>query len=157
MPVASRTAETAPNADYVVTKFQDIPSIQSYLIAFTISDFSHVEDESHFIRQRVFAKPQSILNGEAKLALEVSGKLLEGFEKYLGVNYSLPKMDQAAMPDFAPGAMENWGLVTYRERYLLFDEATGTPRDRENIITTIAHEFAVSLSFCTVQLLSSGC
>lgn len=144
MPVATRIAEPAPNADYVVTKFQDIPSIQSYLIAFTVSDFIPVEDNSRFIPQRVFAKPQSISNGEEKLALEVSGKILEGFEKYLGVNYSLPKMDQAAIPDFAGGAMENWGLVTYQERYLLFNEATGTTRDRENVIVTIAHEFAVS-------------
>lgn len=43
------------------------------------------------------------------------------------------------------GAMENWGLVTYREPYLLFNDATGTARNRENVISTISHEFAVSI------------
>lgn len=43
--------------------------------------------------------------------------------------------------------MENWGLVTYREQYLLFNEVTGTTRDQENVITTIAHEFAVGANF----------
>jgi aminopeptidase N len=52
-------------------------------------------------------------------------------------------MDQLAIPDFAAGAMENWGLVTYREQYLLFNEKTGTTRDQENVEATIAHEFAV--------------
>lgn len=106
MPEASRVE--VPGGSYVVTKFEEIPSIQSYLIAFTVSDFLYREDTTGRIPQRVFAKPQSIAAGHGKLALDVSGKILEGFEQYLGTPYSLPKMDQAALPDFAAGAMENW-------------------------------------------------
>lgn len=51
---------------------------------------------------------------------------------------------------FLSGAMENWGLVTYREIYLLFNPATGTTRDYENIVTIIAHEFAVSIEIFTL-------
>jgi aminopeptidase N len=102
MPEASRTSEPTPS-EYVVTKFAEIPSVQSYLIAFTISDFPSIEDKTGFIPQRIFGKPQSIENGDGAYALGVSGKILTGYENYLGVNFSLPKMDQAAIPDFAAG------------------------------------------------------
>lgn len=52
---------------------------------------------------RIYAKPQSIEDGHGDFALSIAADLLEGFEQYLGVNYSLSKMDQAAMPDFAAG------------------------------------------------------
>lgn len=93
MPQASRTS--VPGTNYVVTKFEEIPSMQSYLIAFTVSDFTFADDNTSSVPQRVFAKPQSISNGEARLALDVSGKILEEFESYLGVDFELPKMDQA--------------------------------------------------------------
>lgn len=54
---------------------------------------------------RIYAKPQSIESGHGDFALSIAADLLEGFEQYLGVNYSLSKMDQAAIPDFAAGAM----------------------------------------------------
>lgn len=101
MPEVSRLPEAG--GSYVVTKFDDTPLVQSYLIAFTVSDFTHIQDTSRVTPQRIFAKPQSITNGDGRVALEASGKLLSGFEDYLGINYTLPKMDQAAMPDFAAG------------------------------------------------------
>lgn len=52
---------------------------------------------------RIYAKPQSIASGHGDFALSIAADLLEGFEQYLGVNYSLSKMDQAAIPDFAAG------------------------------------------------------
>lgn len=153
MPQASRVAE--PTGSFVLTTFETIPSIQSYLIAFIVSDFTFVEDRSRHVPHRVFATPQSILDGHATLAINDSYKILEAFEKYLGVNYTLPKMDQVAVPDFAAGAMENWGLVTYRDEYLLFNEATGTARNRENVIATISHEFVVSNTFSSINLSGS--
>lgn len=101
MPELSRTAEIGTN--YVVTKFEEIPSIQSYLIAFIVSDFTSVQDTTGRIPQKVYAKPQSIVDGHGSLALEVSRPILEGFEQYLSTSFSLPKMDQAAMPNFAAG------------------------------------------------------
>lgn len=145
--VLSVTPEAGTN--FVVTKFHDVPSVQTYLIAFIVSDFHYVEDTSGLVPHRIYAKQLSIATGEASLALDASNPLLSGFERYLGVPFSIDKMDQAALPNFAAGAMENWGLVTYREQYLLFNEAKGRTIDKEYIITTIAHEFAVSFSSLT--------
>lgn len=101
MPVLSRNTEAGTS--YVVTKFLPISSIQSYLVAFTVSTFTYVEDNIGEVPQKVYAKPQSISNGDADYALGVSRPILEAFATYLGVNYDLPKMDQAALPDFAAG------------------------------------------------------
>lgn len=131
---------------YVSTEFLTTEYVQTYLVAFMISDFKFVEDVSVPEKpHRVYANPQYIDAGFGQLAISASRRLLDGFAEYLGVPYNLPKMDQAAIPDFAAGAMENWGLVTYAEPYLLFDPDESTTRDRENVIATIAHEYAVSI------------
>lgn len=137
------TASSDPDeGNYVITKFQETLPVQSYLIAFVISDFTHVENNDPR-KQRVFAKPQSVANNETALALEAGKKILDKFVEIL-VPFTPPKIDQVAIPDFDAGAMENWGLVTYREEYLLYNEATATTRQRETILTIIAHEYAVS-------------
>lgn len=143
MPVATRTAE--PGTNYVVTQFDQTLSMQSYLVAFTVSDFIFVENATVVPPQRIYGKRQSIENGDGNMALDASVALMEGFENYLGVPYSFPKMDQFACPDFLFAAMENWGLAIYREPILLFNEVIDRTRDRENIVVVISHEFAVSL------------
>lgn len=93
---------------HVTTKFQEMPSAQPYIMAFVISDFTYQMDLTGSVPQRVFGQPEQIKNGDAQYAVDVSWKILKGFEDHLGVNYTLPKMDQIAIPDFAAGAMENW-------------------------------------------------
>lgn len=142
MPVYARLPV---DDDFVITGFERTPPVQTYLIAFIISDFDFIEElDDEGIPHRIYSTPEDIADGFGDLALNVSRSLLDGFQEYLGINYSLPKMDQAAIPDFAAGAMENWGLVTYAEPYLLFSENASTTRDREYVITTISHEFVVS-------------
>lgn len=101
-----RTPENDTN--YVVTKFYDMPPTQTYLIAFVVSDFTFIQDASNFVAMRVFAKPQSITEGEAQLALSVSWPIMLGFEQYFYIPYAFSKMDQFAFPEFVSGAMENW-------------------------------------------------
>lgn len=86
--------------------------MSTYLLAFIVSEFSSVQLETY----GVYAKSQEIDAGKAQYALETGKKVLQGIAGFVGVPYSLEKMDQAAIPDdyFAAGAMENWGLVTYR-------------------------------------------
>lgn len=87
--------------------------MSTYLLAFIVSQFDHTETLE---RNTVYARPQEIAEGKGQYALETGDKVLKAIEEFLSVNYTLEKMDQAAIPNnyFAAGAMENWGLVTYR-------------------------------------------
>ncbi|XP_007466930.1 PREDICTED: endoplasmic reticulum aminopeptidase 2 isoform X2 [Lipotes vexillifer] len=75
-------------------------------------------------------------------ALEASLKLLDFYENYFDIQYPLAKLDLVAIPDFESGAMENWGLVTYRETSLLFDPKTSSTSDKLWVTKVIAHELA---------------
>ena len=64
------------------------------------------------------------------------------FNDYFGIPYPLPKLDHLAIPDFAAGAMENWGAVTYRETALLVDPANSSAGTRQRVAEVVAHEMA---------------
>lgn len=96
----------------VTTVFDKTPLTSTYLIAFVISDFLHTQNAegSAFpveFPHRVFAQPNYIRSAE--FATVEGEKVLKALEKYLDTPFSLPKMDQIAIPDFRAGAMENWG------------------------------------------------
>lgn len=115
--------------------------MSTYLLAFFVSDFKAATNDAATVTQRVFAREDAI--PETGFALESGVNILEALEKYLDYSYEFPKMDQVAVPDFAAGAMENWGLVTYREEYLLSTESTAKlSRQNEKIATIVAHEYA---------------
>jgi puromycin-sensitive aminopeptidase len=69
-------------------------------------------------------------------------RLLGFFNEYFGTPYPLPKLDHIAVPDFAAGAMENWGAITYRETALLFDPENSAANTRQRILEVVAHEMA---------------
>jgi aminopeptidase N len=150
MPVVSRNQ--VQSTDYVITKFAQTPSMQSYLVAFTVSDFNYVENAAVIPPQRIYGRSQAISNGDGDMALEASVKLMAKFENYINIPYSFPKMDQFACPDFIFGAMENWGLAIYVEPLLLFNKAIDRTRDEENIKTIVSHEFAVSFKIELIKI-----
>ncbi|XP_061386746.1 aminopeptidase N-like [Musca vetustissima] len=120
------------------TVFQTTPIMPTYLLAFIISDFEYTEAVMSGIPQRIYSRPSG--KHEQEFAL-VSGMLIvERLGEYLNVSYMLPKLDQAAIPDFAAGAMENWGLATYREVYMLYNKETSTVGSQTSIASIIAHE-----------------
>lgn len=84
--------------------------MSSYLVAFIVSDFKSLVDSSNNFT--TWAREDIVAGGA--LSQEVGPEALRLLQEFNGVEYSLPKMDQAAIPDFSAGAMENWGLVTYR-------------------------------------------
>ena len=140
----SKGRVTVAGTNYVTTSFERTLPMQTYLVAFLVSDFTYIENNDETLRHRVYAKKQSIDAGDALYALENGELVLRKMEQHFGVPYSYTKMDQVAVPDFAAGAMENWGLVTYRETGQLWNNETNTRRQKEGILTVIAHEFAVS-------------
>lgn len=111
--------------------------MSTYLVAFVVSDFTHVAEETH----RVFSRPELISVGDGDFALECGVAALSALEEYTGVEYTLPKMDQISLPHFSAGAMENWGLVTYRETGLMYNKTRMTTSGKQSIEVVIAHEF----------------
>uniref|UniRef100_A0A2K5HZD1 Aminopeptidase n=2 Tax=Colobus angolensis palliatus TaxID=336983 RepID=A0A2K5HZD1_COLAP len=95
---------------------------------------------SNMPKVSIYASPDKW--NQTHYALQASLKLLDFYEKYFDINYPLPKLDLIAIPDFASGAMENWGLITYRETSLLFDPKTSSASDKLWVTRVIAHEMA---------------
>jgi len=88
----------------------------------------------------IYAVPDKI--HQADYALDTAVTLLEFYEDYFSIPYPLPKQDLAAIPDFENGAMENWGLTTYRESSLLFDIEKSSAADKLGITMIVSHELA---------------
>lgn len=103
--VESRTDD----GDYYITKFFTTPRIQTYLLAFLVSDYEYVDAVNTRIPQKIYARPQLIESGYGDFAATVVGPILRGLEENLGVNYPITKMDHAALTLFNFGAMENIG------------------------------------------------
>lgn len=99
----------------VTTTFQRMISTPTYLIAYVVSDYTYTSQMSSVLpRQRVYARPNAIAAGSGTYALNAGIAVLEEFNKYFGIPYSLSKLDQVAVSDFWFGAMENWGIIIYR-------------------------------------------
>uniref|UniRef100_A0A671SSU1 Uncharacterized protein n=1 Tax=Sinocyclocheilus anshuiensis TaxID=1608454 RepID=A0A671SSU1_9TELE len=116
-----------------VTTFEPTKNMSSYLLALVVSDYTNI---------RIWARKKAIEDGHGDYALNITGPILKFFEKYYSVPYPLSKSDQIALPDFYFGAMENWGLVTYKETNLLYQGFISSNANKERTATIIAHELA---------------
>lgn len=120
------------------TVFLTTASIPAYIVAFIVSDFKGTGGILNNLPQHVYSRSNAKHGHEWAL---VSGMLItESLSKYYGVQFMLPKIDHVAIPDFAAGGMENWGLATYREEYLLYDKDTSTVFTQTSIANILAHE-----------------
>ncbi|XP_019622952.1 PREDICTED: aminopeptidase Ey-like isoform X1 [Branchiostoma belcheri] len=123
--------------------FDTTVRMSSYLVAFVISNFTYRENVTGLhgnITLKVWARPDAVANGEVDYAIAVASKVLTYYEEYFGIPFPLPKLDMAAIPDFPFGAMENWGLITYRETALLYDPAVSTEANKQRVAVVVAHE-----------------
>ncbi|NXG60280.1 ERAP1 aminopeptidase, partial [Hemiprocne comata] len=121
--------------------FDTTVKMSTYLVAFIISDFKSISKTTHHgVKVSVYTVPDKI--SQADYALDAAVKLLDFYEDYFSIPYSLPKLDLAAIPDFQSGAMENWGLTTYRESALLYDPEKSSASSKLWITSIIAHELA---------------
>ena len=140
MPVVSRS--DVDGTDHVTTKFQDTIPIQTYLLAFVISNLEFISNNDSSTEQRIYADPTKIKRGDGDFALSVVGPVLRKMEKLFGVDYPLPKLDHAAIDYFYYGAMENIGLVTYASYNLLYRQTESNADKKMNIVQIISHELA---------------
>ncbi|XP_050419267.1 puromycin-sensitive aminopeptidase [Patella vulgata] len=138
MPVIS---STELDGDLVELKYGTTPIMSTYLLAFIVGDYDYVEgkDQDDVI-VRVYTPVGKKEQG--LFALEVAIKTLPFYKNYFGIAYPLPKMDLIAIADFSAGAMENWGLVTYRETALLVDPNNTSSHVRQWVALVVGHELA---------------
>uniref|UniRef100_A0A674N812 Aminopeptidase n=1 Tax=Takifugu rubripes TaxID=31033 RepID=A0A674N812_TAKRU len=121
--------------------FDTTVKMSTYLVAYIVSDFLSVSRTTQRgVKISVYAVPEKI--DQTAFALDTAVRLLDFYEDYFDIPYPLPKQDLAAIPDFQSGAMENWGLTTYRETALLYDPDKSSPSDKLAITKVIAHELA---------------
>jgi tricorn protease interacting factor F2/3 len=121
-------------------RFDTTPIMSTYLLYLAVGEFEYISSKSGKTLIRVITTQGKKQQG--KLSLEFTKQFLSYFERYFKIKYPLPKLDMIAIPDFASGAMENWGAITFRETILLYDPKTSSTETKQHIAEVIAHEIA---------------
>ena len=125
--------------NHKLTTFEDTPRMSTYLLAFVYGELGFKEAKTASgVKVRVYATPDKV--GLTDFGLDVSVRSLEFFENYFGVPYPLPKLDVIGLPDFSAGAMENWGLMTFRESVLYVDPKSSGIETKQFVCMVVAHE-----------------
>lgn len=138
MPVALQRNEDGT----LVTTFETSPRMSSYLLAFVVGELHKKSATTKGgVEVNVWATPAQS-PASLDFALDIATRTIDFFDDYFGTPYPLTKSDHVALPDFSSGAMENWGLVTYREVALLADPETSSISNKHQAATVIAHELS---------------
>ncbi|KAL6057849.1 Aminopeptidase [Balamuthia mandrillaris] len=137
MPLIDKVQE----GEFKTVKFATTPIMSTYLLAFVVGEFDYLEDTTtNGVVVRVYTPKGKKEQG--RFGLDVAVKTLPFYEDYFKISYPLPKCDLIAIPDFAAGAMENWGLITYRETALLVDPESSSAHTRQWVALVVGHELA---------------
>jgi len=129
-----------PGESKHTVKFATTAKMSSYLVALAMGEFEYVEGQADGIPIRVWGTPGT--KQDATFALEVAEQCIKYYNHYFGIKYPFEKLDMIGLPDFAAGAMENTGLITYREVILLLDDKKASVGLHREVATVIAHEIA---------------
>ncbi len=120
--------------------FATTPRMSTYLLYMGVGDFERVSGNAGKLKVSVVTVPDKrALTG---IPLDYAKRFVLDLQSYFNVKYQLPKLDVIAIPDFAAGAMENWGAVTFREAALLCDNKNAAVTTKQYIAEVVAHEFA---------------
>jgi len=137
MPIESETKEGSRKT----VAFKKTPKMSTYLLYLGVGKF--VQEKSRHGGTELYAayadRPTGKINTE--FSFEATRKVLDFYESYFGIPFQLPKLHNVAVPEFAYGAMENWGAITYREILLHVDKDTSI-RAKKSVAHVIAHEIA---------------
>ncbi len=134
MPQASERIE----GDRKIVEFQETPKMSSYLLAVFAARIVPVSRMVGKTKLTVWAAPDQI--AQAGFALDAGEHALKYLNKYFGIGYMLPKLDMVAAPDFASGAMENWGAILYRDTSLLIDSKLSSDAAKRRVAEVVSHE-----------------
>lgn len=127
------------NKEIKTTVFDKTPIMSTYLLAFVVGELDYKESISkNGVKIRTYATKNQVQHTD--FALDVAVKCMDFYEDYYDIPFPLKKCDFVALPDFASGAMENWGLITFREQTLLNDEENTSLGMKQYIAIVVAHE-----------------
>lgn len=136
MPVEK---EETLDSDWKKTTFMKSVPMSTYLVCFAVHQFTSIQRTSRSGKPlTVYVQPKQ--KQTAEYAANITKAVFDFFEDYFAMEYSLPKLDKIAIPDFGTGAMENWGLVTYRETNLLYDPLLSASSNQQRVASVVAHE-----------------
>lgn len=138
MPVKAQAKEN----DNLITTFETTPRMSTYLLAWVLGEMHRKTAKTKGgVEVNVWAtsaqSPESL-----DFALDIATRTIDFFDDYFGTPYPLPKSDHVALPDFSSGAMENWGLITYREVALLAEPKVTSIASKRYVATVVAHELS---------------
>ncbi|XP_060840151.1 glutamyl aminopeptidase-like isoform X1 [Rhopalosiphum padi] len=131
-----------PTNGLTTVHFANTVPMSTYLACFIVCDFQSLEPVK---ADQGFPLTVYARNGQSenmKYAQHVGLQAINFYVNYFGIQYPLPKLDLIAIPDFVSGAMEHWGLVTFRETSVLYKEGVSSSNNQEQVALTVAHELA---------------
>ncbi len=135
--IVSDTPEA--NGKHAIT-FATTKKMSTYLVAMLVGDFQCISGAADEVPIRVCSTPG--LQQLGRFALEAAQASVSFFDRYYGIPYPFGKLDLIGIPDFAAGAMENAGAITFRETDLLSDPATASVLQQKRVAEVVAHEIA---------------
>jgi len=141
MPITEEGVEIQ-GSEYVWDVYQESLKMSTYLVAFVVSDFVYRKSEpmDNGVEFRIWSREGAL--DQTEWASIIGPQILHYYEGYFNTSFPLPKQDMIAIPDFSAGAMENWGLITYRESALLYQPGKSSLSDKEYVAIVVAHELA---------------
>lgn len=125
--------------------------MSTYLVAFVVCDFAvnSMTNKDGIVVRTVVPEEQ---NGHTNYALKFASKVISFFQAFFKVDYPLRKLDLIAVPDFGAGAMENWGIITFRTTTLLYNELESSSEMQEQVATVICKSFFILTIFYFINL-----
>ena len=140
-----KSTEVSKKGMKIVT-FERTPVMSTYLLAWAFGDFEYVEA---FTRRKYNGEQLPVrvyttrgLKEQGRFGLDNAHQIVDYFSEIFKIDYPLPKADLLAVHEFSHGAMENWGLVTYRTTAILFDPEKSDARYKNRVAYVVAHELA---------------
>ncbi|XP_043071150.1 puromycin-sensitive aminopeptidase-like protein isoform X2 [Drosophila grimshawi] len=124
--------ELQNQGELTTTTFQTTPIMSTYLVAFVISNFEHISETYRGVTQSIYSS--STCKDKGRSALKNAVQTVAALEDYFGVSYSLPKLDHVALKKNQGAAMENWGLITFKEDSLLAHGVTDRHKRIKNML-----------------------
>uniref|UniRef100_A0A672ZCY9 Aminopeptidase n=1 Tax=Sphaeramia orbicularis TaxID=375764 RepID=A0A672ZCY9_9TELE len=138
-------AKQGADSPFLQFSFKSTEMMSTYLLAFTVSELNKADafhsDISVSVDSTTYARPEATAAGYTAYADNITGYILSYYQDYFDITYK-GKLDQVALPDLGVAGMENWGLITYQEGGVLYEEGVSSWLHKGDIATLIAHELA---------------